>query len=188
MPEYTGFISGLVKAAEVTRDALLETSVPDGSTETGFTSKAVSVNTLSSSMLNAIEYETELETEAKKIIPAINEAANIRAKSFSETPFDTGKKWIGGKPIYGMWINWGALPDNEWVYRDIPFAGGIDKVVSMGGICYNDSQSFNIPLPSPSTPIILFCTNNIPDAIRVNVQTTSNRTGLNAYIYIEFTV
>ena len=71
--ETLGFISSMDRATEVNEEALFETSVPDVTSETGYGTKGVSLATVSKAVLNTIEYTTELETEEKKIIPAINE-------------------------------------------------------------------------------------------------------------------
>lgn len=67
-------ISDLTRALEVDSSALFEMSVPDDGAESGYSSYATDVETMAQKMLGGINFETQLQTKAKNIFGAINEA------------------------------------------------------------------------------------------------------------------
>lgn len=68
-------LSNLPRAVELDEGALFLVSSPDTSTETGYSSMTATPGAIAERLLGNTRYETELETEAKTIFEAINEAA-----------------------------------------------------------------------------------------------------------------
>lgn len=67
-------ISQMIRATEANpTDLLMCSQVDQSSPETGYVSRAFTLSTVAAELLNGMEYETELETVSKKLIPAINE-------------------------------------------------------------------------------------------------------------------
>lgn len=73
MPDEYARISDLTRAIEVEPFSLVELATPNGGSETGFDSMAASLEVIARAMLGGIEFQTELNTDAKKIFDAINE-------------------------------------------------------------------------------------------------------------------
>lgn len=69
-------VSTLTRATEVIDGSLFFVSEPDSTTESGYTSKASTVDVMAEKILGGIQYQTELQTTAKDIFGAINEAAS----------------------------------------------------------------------------------------------------------------
>lgn len=68
-------LSNLPRAVELDEGALFLVSSPDSSTETGYSSMTATPGAIAERLLGNTRYETELDTEAKTIFEAINEAA-----------------------------------------------------------------------------------------------------------------
>ena len=69
-------ISQMIRATESHEDDLLLLTQPDGTSDTGYISRAGSVATVADEMLNGIQYATELQTPTKTVLGAINDAYN----------------------------------------------------------------------------------------------------------------
>jgi len=79
---------------------------------------------------------SSLNTNAKTIIPAINETFAKAAKNYIEDEVLTGDTWIDGKPIYRK-IFKGAVNCNSYTYNQIAFSGypyySIGKIIRAYG-------------------------------------------------------
>lgn len=69
-------IPEMIRATESHEDDLLLLTQPDGTSDTGYISRAGTVATVADEILNGIEYTTELITPHKTITGAINDAYN----------------------------------------------------------------------------------------------------------------
>lgn len=61
------------QALTLNNDDILTTAQEDAQSETGYVSKAFRLSTLANKIANGIDYTTELQTDSKKILGAINE-------------------------------------------------------------------------------------------------------------------
>lgn len=76
-----GRISSMIRDLEPDESNIFETSKPSGGSTSGYITRAVSLNGIANAVLNEMEYTTDLETEAKQVIPAINELYTKGGKS-----------------------------------------------------------------------------------------------------------
>ena len=67
------YFKDLPRATEVPSDGLFPASFPDDTTFNGYSSFAVTVAIMAETILGRIDYDTDLETENKKVYGAINE-------------------------------------------------------------------------------------------------------------------
>lgn len=72
-------VSDLARSIELQDGTLFFASAPDDASESGYTSQATSVEVLAEKLLGGIEYETDLETDAKNLFGAINELLGLAA-------------------------------------------------------------------------------------------------------------
>lgn len=73
MPETTYRISELTAIGTINNGDLIEVSNVDANSESGYASRKASMTDLGNKLNNGIEYSTELNTDDKKVIGAINE-------------------------------------------------------------------------------------------------------------------
>lgn len=75
MPDVNKRISDMERATSVAPSTLFFSSVADETSESGYSTRAAELQVVALEMLLNMEFASDLETTAKQIIPAINEAA-----------------------------------------------------------------------------------------------------------------
>ena len=74
--EKRGYISRMIPATEASSTNLFETSQVDPDSDTGYSSRSMSMTLLAETILKKLLFTTELKTPSKNIINAINDAYN----------------------------------------------------------------------------------------------------------------
>lgn len=75
MPDVNKRISDMERATSVAPSTLFFSSIADETSESGYSTRASELQVVALEMLLNMEFASDLETTAKQIIPAINEAA-----------------------------------------------------------------------------------------------------------------
>ena len=96
-------ISALLIAEQTTENDLLETSIPNAMTETGYVSRKITFGTLGAWIAKTLQFASDLHTTAKTIIGAINELkgtelndtliAGSTTLTFTDNAIVAGKKY-----------------------------------------------------------------------------------------------
>lgn len=124
------------------------------------------------------------ENAQDNVVAQLNEE-----RSYSTEEQLTGKRWIDGKPIYRKVVNFGSLPNNaeKKVLYDI---SNVSEFTSVSGIAYRPAGlgKAYMPLPYPfryaSSVIDLYID---VDNESIVIGTASDRSGLTAYVILEYT-
>lgn len=130
----------------------------------------------------------ELELEVSQLSASV---LTIGEKVENATTYSTDEKivgtWIDGSNIYEKTFNMGALPDTST--KIIPHnITNLNEIISLNGYCYGVPAGFDkefyypLPLVSVSASISLFATED-----DIQIQTSSDRTSLNAFVTIRYT-
>ena len=111
-------------------------------------------------------------TDIQEIIPSnassVNKLLPRTGISYSTSEFDTGGKWIDGKPIYRKVIECGALPDAT-TKRVATGVSNVDTLISLKGMAY--APAAIIPLPFTDLQ-------NIAQQIRIYYETSGSSIAL----------
>lgn len=75
MPDVNKRISDMERATSVAPSTLFFASIADETSESGYSTRAAELQVVAMETLLNMEFASDLETTAKQIIPAINEAA-----------------------------------------------------------------------------------------------------------------
>lgn len=105
--------------------------------------------------------------------------------AYSTNKFDTGKKWIDGRIIYGKVFSIPALSTTS-TPLEVSHNENIDIVTHLHGTAKNATTGTNFPLPYVAEDNI---NNNIRVAVtstKLSIANAIDRSMLNAYIVIEF--
>lgn len=110
-------------------------------------------------------------------------------RSYSTEERLTGKRWLDGKPIYRKVVNFGSLPNNA-EKKVLYSISNVSEFTSVSGIAYRPAGlgKAYMPLPYPfryaSSVIDLYID---VDNESVVIGTASDRSGLTAYVILEYT-
>lgn len=105
--------------------------------------------------------------------------------AYSTTKYDTGRKWVDGRTIFGKVFSIPALSANNTPV-EIAHNENIDLLTHLHGTAKNSTTGTNFPLPYVADDNII---NNIRVAVtstKISIANAIDRSMLNAYIIIEF--
>ena len=105
--------------------------------------------------------------------------------AYSTSKYDTGKKWVDGRPIYGKVFILPALSSTSTPLV-VDHNENIDIVTNLHGTAKNATTGTNFPLPYVAEDNII---NNIRVAVtstQLSIANAIDRSMLNASIIIEF--
>ena len=105
--------------------------------------------------------------------------------AYSTTKYDTGKKWVDGRTIFGKVFSIPALSANN-TPLEVSHNENIELVTHLHGTAKNSTTGTNFPLPYVADDNII---NNIRVAVtstKISIANAIDRSMLNAYIIIEF--
>lgn len=114
----------------------------------------------------------------------------VKVNDYQTSEVDTGKTWIDGKHIYRKVIFVEELPNSTGI-TILTGISSVDKMINMVGMAYNKTSFLNaFPLPyvdkysgnNNNIEITWLGTNK-----EVRINTSNDRTGLCAYITLEYT-
>lgn len=89
MPEGTKQLSELERAMEISPLSLIYSEVEDSTSESGFSTRAATLELVAGEVVTGIEYSSQLETTSKTITGAINELkASGGGSSVDETALE----------------------------------------------------------------------------------------------------
>lgn len=107
--------------------------------------------------------------DTESVIPGAGTA------DFSETEFDTGRKWIDGKTIYAKVVDDTGGGTYSTGINDIAhgldMADGVDRVISLTGFVKRNVNNQQIPVPYTSTASVAWL-------LSCSIQDTNIRFGL----------
>lgn len=116
---------------------------------------------------------------------AAAKSASHTSPVYSYDKFDTGKKWIDGRTIYGKVFNIAALSATSTPLT-VDHGENIDIVTHLHGTAKNTTTGTNFPLPYAAENIIDYNIRVAVTATQLSIANGIDRSMLTAFIIIEF--
>lgn len=172
-----GRISSMIRDLEPDESNIFETSKPSGGSTSGYITRAVSLNGIANAVLNEMEYTTDLETEAKQVIPAINEIYTKGGKDsvlFTPQELTEEQKAQARQNIGASGGSDVTMQDNTKGGVDLTVGGVTRTLINKSDITFAENKSGGLDLSIYNTSATLARQSDLDD-LRAEVENKTLR-------------